>query len=187
MGEEINIQHLISSGHLESDMILFFCSIIMSLNDREGSAFLIAMLFLLLLTLMGTFALMTTNIEIQIAANEKDYLKDFYVTDSGWKEIAPWLNNSGTPPSKINKSMEDNVVKNFGNGGNGIMNNNFPAGTEDGELSGIPYWNKVEYISDTVVAGSGKDYRKFNYRVKSNVDGRQEIEVTLFKIYRVGY
>jgi Tfp pilus assembly protein PilX len=156
-------------------------------RDQKGTAFLIAMLLLILLTLMGTFALMTINIEVQIAANEKDYLKEFYVTDSAWKEITPWLNNRGIPPPEVNRSFEDNVVKNFGNGGDGIMNDTFPLGSEDGKISGIPYWNKVEYITDSVVAGSGKDYRKFNFKIKSNAGRRQEIEVTLSKIYKVGY
>jgi Tfp pilus assembly protein PilX len=156
-------------------------------KDQKGTAFLIAMLFMILFTLMGTFALMTINIELQIAANEKNYLKEFYVTDSGWKEIAAWLNTRAIPPPKINKSFEDNVVKDFGNVENGMINNTFSQGSEDGEILGIPYWNKVEYISDTVAVGSGKDYRKFNFKVKSNAGGRQEIEVTMFKIYRVGY
>lgn len=161
--------------------------IFMISKDQEGTAFLIAMLFLILLTLMGTFALMTINIELQIAANEKNYLKEFYVTDSGWKEMTAWLNSRGIPPPKINRSFEDNVVKNFGNGGDGMNNDTFPHGSEDGKILGIPYWNKVEYISDSVAAGSGKDYRKFNFKVKSNVGGCQEIEVTLSKIYKVGY
>jgi Tfp pilus assembly protein PilX len=168
-------------------MVLLYNSLLVTIKNQEGSTFLMAMLLLMLLTLMGTFALMTTNIEIQIAANEKDYLREFYVTDSAWKEITPWLNRHGIPPSKINTSLEDNVVKNFGNGGNGILNDSFPHGTEDGELSGIPYWNKVEYVSDTKAAGSGKGYRRFNYRVKSNAGRRQEIEVTLSKVYKVGY
>ena len=157
------------------------------LGSEAGSAFLIAMLILMLLTFMGTFALMTTNIEIQIAANEKDYLKEFYVSDSGWKETTPWLNSRGSPPPEINSSIEDNVVKNFGGGGDGVTNEDFPEGTEDGRLSGIPYWNRVEYISDSIVPGSGTDFRSFNYRVVSNAGGRQEIEVTLAKIYKVGY
>ena len=157
------------------------------LRCEDGSSFLIAMLILMLLTFMGTFALMTTNIEIQITANEKAYLKEFYVSDSAWKEIAPWLNNRGTPPQKINTTMQDNVVKNFGGGGDGVTNEDFPEGTEDGTLSGIPYWNRVEFISDSVVPGSSRDFRRFNYRVFSNARGQQEIEVTLGKIYKVGY
>lgn len=159
----------------------------MILKDQKGTAFLITMLFLILFTLMGTFALMTINIELQIAANEKNYLKEFYATDSGWKEIAAWLNTRSMPPPKINKSFEDNIVKNFGNREDGRIDDTFSRGSEDGEISGIPYWNKVEYISDSVAAGSGKDYRKFNFKVKSNTGGRQQIEVTMSKIYRVGY
>jgi len=156
-------------------------------TSQNGSAFLVAMLILMLLTFMGTFALMTTNIEIQIAGNEKNYLKEFYVSDSSWKQIPPWLNNRETPPHKVNPSLGDSVVKNYGGGGDGVLNDTFPTGSEDGSLSGIPYWNRVEYLSDTIVPGSGEDYRRFHYRVISNAGGRQEIEVTMSKIYKVGY
>ena len=157
------------------------------LRREEGTAFLIAMLVLMLLTLMGTFALMTTDIEIQIAGNEKGYVRDFYVTDSGWKEAAPWLNNRAVPPRPVNTSLEDNVVKNFGGGGDGVTNEDFSPGTQDGTLAGIPYWNRIEYLSNSVVPGSGKEYQRFNYRVTSNAGGSQEIDVTLYKIYKVGY
>jgi Tfp pilus assembly protein PilX len=157
------------------------------LRREEGTAFLIAMLVLMLLTLMGTFALMTTDIEIRIAGNEKEYVRDFYVADSGWKEAAPWLNDRATPPKPVNTSLDDNVVKNFGGGGDGITNEDFPAGTQDGTLAGIPYWNRIEYLSNSVAPGSGKEYLRFNYLVTSNAGGGQEIEVTLYKIYKVGY
>ena len=62
-------------------MILLRQSVFLILRDQDGTAFLIAILLMILLTLMGTFALMTINIEIQIAANEKDYLKEFYVRE----------------------------------------------------------------------------------------------------------
>ena len=157
------------------------------LTCQNGAAFLVAMLILMLLTFMGTFALMTTDIEIQIAANEKNYLKEFYVSDSAWKETLPWLNNRETPPHKVNESLGDDMVKNYGGGGDGVLNDTFPEGSEDGSLSGVPYWNRVEYVSDTIVPGSGKDYRRFHYLVTSNGGGHQEIEVTISKIYKVGY
>lgn len=162
---------------------------LLEIKNEQGAALLIVILMLLLLTLMGTFALTTTNIEIKISGNEKDYLQEFYVSDSGWKEMLSWLNNKAAPPPNINLSLDpnDNVIKNFGDGGDGVLNDTFPEGTEDGRLSGIPYWNKVEYESDTIVPGSGKDFRKFNYTTISNADGRQEIEVKLSKIYKAGY
>ena len=149
---------------------------------------LISILMLLLLTLMGTFALTTTDIEITISGNEKQYLKEFYVSDSAWKETLPWLNNKAAPPPKINiGDPNDIIVKNFGDGGDGVTNETFPEGSEDGTLAQIPYWNKVAYLSDTFAPGSSKDFRRFNYLTTSNASGHQEIEVRLFKIYKVGY
>ncbi|MBN2372363.1 hypothetical protein JXL19_01055 [bacterium] len=158
------------------------------LKNQRGTAFIITMMLLILLTFMGTFALTTTNIEINIAANEKDYVRDFYICDSGWKEILPWLNNHASPPSLVNVSLNDpNTVKNFGGGGDGMTNSAFPNGTEDGSLSGIPYWNRVVYNTNTFVPGSGSDYLRFFYTVTSNANRRQEIDVTMAKVFKVGY
>ena len=160
---------------------------ILKIKGHQGTSFLFAIIILFTLTMMGTFALMATDIEIKISGSQKDYLRDFYVSDSGWKMILPWLNNKGTPPLNVNTSLGDDIVKNFGGGGEGVTNDDFPEGTEDGRISDIPYWNRVKYQTDIFVPGSGKNYRRFYYLTTNNAGGRQEIDVTIYKIYKIGY
>jgi Tfp pilus assembly protein PilX len=52
-------------------------------GSERGSALAIAMLVLVLLTLIGTYALRSTDIEIQIAGNERLYQQAFYGAEAG--------------------------------------------------------------------------------------------------------
>ncbi|MGD8433707.1 MAG: PilX N-terminal domain-containing pilus assembly protein, partial [Syntrophobacterales bacterium] len=59
-------------------------------NDR-GSALVIALLVLVLLTLMGISATTTSTIEVQMAGNEKFLDMAFYAAESGWQTSLNWL------------------------------------------------------------------------------------------------
>jgi len=155
------------------------------LKSEDGSALLIAVLILCILTILGVSSSNMATIDLQIAANDRDYVKEFYVSDSGWKAAANWLDIQASPPSKVNSS--GNVVRNFGDGSTDTLNDTFPDGTEDATIDGMPYWYNVTYESDEVEPGSGKFYRKFVYTAKSVANKSQEIEVRLSKIYKVGY
>lgn len=52
-------------------------------KDEEGSVLVIALLILVFLTIIGISATTTTNIELQIAGNEKFHKIAFYHADSG--------------------------------------------------------------------------------------------------------
>lgn len=155
------------------------------IQSEKGSALLLALLILCILTLLGISANNTTTIDLQIAANEREYVKEFYVADSGWKAAANWLDSLATPPPYINSS--GTTVRNFGNGGQDVTNSAFPAGTQDGTLQGVPYWYDAAYVSDRIVPGSGAGYRMFTYSSTSNANQTQEIEVRLQKLFKVGY
>ncbi|MGA1870357.1 MAG: PilX N-terminal domain-containing pilus assembly protein [bacterium] len=155
--------------------------------DQQGAALLLAMIMLVILTLLGMFSLHTSTTEIQICGNEKKYFQNFYVCDSGWKVMAAYLNEEALPPSKVNPSLGDNIVRNFGNGGDGVTNETFPVDTEDGTLGDIPYWNKIEYISDAYVPGCDKNYRNITYTVTTNANRQQEVEVVVQKVFKIGY
>ena len=87
----------------------------------------------------------------------------------------PYINSSG------------NIVRNYGDGGQDQTNDSFGAGTEDNTIDGTPYWYRLAYTTDTVAPGSGEDYRRFYYLSTANANRSQEIEVTLSKIFKVGY
>ena len=70
-------------------------------EDEKGSVLLIVVLVLIALTLIGIFAINTTNIEINIAGNDRSHKTVFYNADSGVytipKVISEAINNKATP------------------------------------------------------------------------------------------
>ena len=53
------------------------------LNNEKGSTLIIAVVFLMLLTFLGGFAITTSTIEVQISGNDKINKMVFYAADSG--------------------------------------------------------------------------------------------------------
>ncbi|WP_299978193.1 pilus assembly PilX N-terminal domain-containing protein [Desulfobacula sp.] len=58
------------------------------LNNEKGSVLVIAIIFLMLLTVIGIFATTTSTIEIQISGNDKINKMVFYAADSGTHYVA---------------------------------------------------------------------------------------------------
>lgn len=154
-------------------------------KSEDGSAILVALLILVMLTIFGISSNSNSNIDIQIVRSERDYVQEFYVADSGWKDGANWLDGMSNPPFIVNATGQ--IVRNFGNGTGGTLNDTFPDGTQDNTISAVPYWYRVTYDSDAAVPGSGPEYRSFEYIVTSNANKTQEIDVVLSKIYKIGY
>ena len=156
-----------------------------TLRSESGVALILSVFVLCVLTVVGIAATTSTTIDLNIAANERDSVREFYVADSGWKEGVNWLDDLAAPPSKVNST--GTVVRNFGAGDSDVTNEAFPDGTEDGAIDGKDYWYNLAYTSDEVEPGSGKQHRKFAYTVRSIADRTQEIEVRVTKVYKVGY
>jgi hypothetical protein len=161
------------------------------LKNEKGSAIIMAMMILVLLTIIGIAATNTSIYESQIIGNEHRYQIDFYVADSGWKEGAMWLENSGAPPSNANPGTST-IVRNWGDaaGSDPPPTIQDVINTPDNSslsMYAVPYWYQVEYVQDRIVPGSGSGWREFSYNARSNANQTQEIEVILAKIYRVGY
>lgn len=160
-------------------------------KNEQGSTIIVAMLILVILTIIGISAINTSKFEAQIAGNEHRYQIDFYVADSGWKEAAMWLNGLAEPPVEVN-SGSDRVVKNFGSGTapddpaptvQDVVGN--PDNTDFSQY-GVPYWYQVEYVGDTWVGGESGGVRQFTYRMISNGNQTQEVEVMVTKKFKVG-
>ena len=161
------------------------------LKNDKGSVIIMAIMILVLLTIIGIAATTTSIFESQIIGNEHRYQIDFYVADSGWKEGALSLEDSGAPPATVNPGGY-NIIRNWGN----AAGSDPPSTIEDvintpdnDSLSkyGVPYWYQIEYVQDDTVIGSGSGWREFVYAARSNANQTQEIEVTLSKIFKVGY
>jgi len=161
------------------------------IKNNRGSAIVIALLILVTLTIIGFAATNTSVFESTIVGNEHRYQIDFYVADSGWKEGAMWLDNAAGAPASVNPNA-DNIVKNYGFNTPAAD----PAPTDLSTLTpdnttlsqyGVPYWYQVQYVADSIVAGSGPGFREFFYDTKSNANQTQQIDVRASKIFRVGY
>lgn len=167
--------------------------------DEEGFALIATMIILALLTVIGLAGINTTSFELKIAGNERQANQRFYTSDSGWKQSGPWLNAKATPPDFKNTTLKATdtaydwsdqyyqIVRNYGDGDNGTLNDGFTDGTEDGSLTNVPYWYRVRYETDFQALEFGANYRDFQYEVISNANGEAEVKTKVRKVYRVGY
>jgi hypothetical protein len=155
--------------------------------NEKGSALVLSLLILVLLTLMGISATTTSTVEIQMAGGEKFYELAFYSAESGWQRALNWLDNQFP-------GVTQNLAWNNGTNTFTQASGDF----EDVEPDGIPLANdnntqyrvKVEFVGTAPVAGYGTSFRRFNYRVNSVGTGpgnaRSEVEVTAGKVFDMG-
>lgn len=167
-------------------------------KKEDGFALVIAMIMLVILTLIGIAATNTSVVELNIAGNERQIAQHFDAADSGWQQAVPYLERKASPPDFINLSLATTspdypIVRNFGSGGDGVLNVAFPAGSQDGifaNMMNIQYWYRVIYDSDAPAPKFGTNYRTFQYATECNavaVGGNAEVATTLSKVYKVGY
>ena len=69
--------------------------LISNLNNEEGSAIVIALIVLVMLTIIGTVSTSNTVFELQIVRNEAIYRRNFYSAESAIVEAAQRLETSG--------------------------------------------------------------------------------------------
>ena len=148
-------------------------------NDR-GSALLIAMLVLVLLTLMGISATTTSTIEVQMAGTEKFHDMAFYAAESGWQTSLNWLDRQY--PAVTQNLGWDEVSETFVE-----ANYNSPDYMVLAEDNDTEYSVAIEFVGTSAVPGYGTNYRRFNYRVDSTGIGpsnaRSEVRVVAGKIF----
>jgi hypothetical protein len=161
-------------------------------GNEQGSAIVFALLILAVVSILGISSINTSDIELKIVSNERLYQRDFYIADSAWKYGAYWLDVKPRAPSQINTDSsftaeQLKIVRNFGDASVDDLNDDYIDGTNDGAIDSIPYWYNVQYDKNQTIPGSGLNYRNFSYIVKSNANKKQEIEVRVAKIYKIGY
>ncbi len=172
-------------------------------DNENGFALITAMMMLVVLTMIGIAATNTTVFELQVASNERVAYQRFHVADSAWKQIGPFLNIMASRPGDVNiirragdLSREDNdpisdpyyrIVRNYGNGADGVLNDLFPAGSEDGSISNIPYWYRAVELTSGKAPGFDINYKKFTYFVSSNAANTASISARISKVFKVGY
>lgn len=148
-------------------------------NDR-GSALVIALLVLVLLTLMGISATTTSTIEVQMAGNEKFHDMAFYAAESGWQTSLNWLDRqypAVTQNLGWDEASETFVETKYNSSDYMVL-----AGDNDTEYS-----VNIEFVGTTAVPGYGTNFRRFNYKVDSRGIGpsnaRSTVRVVAGKIF----
>lgn len=163
------------------------------MTSESGSAIVVALLVLVLLTIFGMTSLTTTESELQVVSGERSYLQDFFTAESAWKRGARWLSDQGIPPEYVNSGADAeyvDYVKNYGGFDEDDYNTTLDDGTQDGVSNGVPYWYNIEEIvanRDYDVPGEAPGSKLFWYESTANADRSQQIKVELSKIYRTGY
>lgn len=169
-------------------------------NSEDGYILLVGMMILLALTLMGLAATRSTTIELKIVGNERQSSQRFYVADSSWQIGGLWLKKRATPPTIKNMTLKSGdtvidetekyyaLVRNFGDGADGVLNDTFPADTEDGSYQNINFWYRLSGHGDPGKAeGFGKNYGDYKYGVEASADGAVVVATRMYKVYKHGY
>ena len=149
--------------------------------NQNGSALLLALLILMMLTLMGISATTTSTIGVQLAGNEKNHEMAFYAAESGWQEALNWLDTQY--PGVTQEVGWDASSDTFSPGDK----HDAPDYISLADDNNTGYYLKVNFGGTTSVPGYGTNFRRFNYTVHSVGVGpgniRSEVSVTAGKIF----
>ena len=168
-------------------------------KNEDGFILVVGMTIMIVLTLLGVSSIRNSVIDLKIAGNEREIAQKFYVADSTWKVGGLWLNDRATAPDIINRTPKTgdtdvditdeyySVVRNFGDGADGTLNDSFVSGTEDGTYNSIDFWYRLLYHGDSIAVDFGEGYRDFNEGIQSSADGSIGISTRMYKVYKVGY
>ncbi len=55
------------------------------LKTEDGSVLIVALVILVLVTIMGLTVTRNSDIDIQIAKNEREYVQEFYTSNTSWR------------------------------------------------------------------------------------------------------
>lgn len=134
--------------------------------DERGAVLVIALLVMAVLSLIGTIAVMTSSIEINISANESLAKQAFYAAEAGWTVAVCWLDTQAAP-FLGNREVSD-----------------VPVGKNT-------YSYTLRYQTPPRnIPGYSMKYKEFRYVIDStgqNPGSLSHIQVTAGKAYRVGY
>ncbi len=137
-------------------------------ENEDGSALVISLIMLVLLTLIGISASTTSEIELKISGNDKLHKMAFYTAESGWQMGANYL-DSQYPPITSSSSVTD------------IWMPSNPT---------LKYSYSTTFDGAVFAPGYSTEFRRFMYTINStgNAPGsaQSQIRVTAGKIAYVG-
>ena len=153
------------------------------IESEKGSAILLAVFVLFILTMLGLYANTASTVDIQIASNDRDYVQVFYGAESGWQVGVTWLDAQYPLPTTSVGLDTSGGSLNFSSGKYASPDSN----TVDGSNT---YRVAVRFDGTQHAPGYSTDFRRFRYMIDSTGSGPQNAEsqviVTAQKVERVG-
>lgn len=158
-------------------------------NNESGFIMVLAMAMLVVLSLIGVAGTRTSVIDLKISGNEKIITEEFNIADSLWQLGALWVNYQDGTPDAVNVTdllagSDDGIVRNFGDGGDGVLNENLPDGTQDGSITSKDFWYRVSCGESTAhVPGYDDNVRSYPVEIEVDVEGRTKIGARVVKVW----
>ena len=141
------------------------------------------MFVLFILTLLGLYATTSSTVDIQIASNDRDYVRVFYTAESGWQVAVSWI-DAQYPLPTINMGLDTS-------GGTDSFSAGKYASLDSRALDTVNSYSITSQYSGTQKApGYSTDFKRFLYTVTSTGNGHQNAEsqvvVAAQKVGKVG-
>lgn len=83
------------------------------IRNEEGSVLVIALVMLVLLTILGITATSTSNVELQIAGNERNFKRTFFTANAGIEHAKSYLNDDLVSSNEIKIANGDQLTWDF--------------------------------------------------------------------------
>jgi Tfp pilus assembly protein PilX len=155
------------------------------LTSERGSAILIAVFVLFILTLLGLYATTSSTVDIQIASNDRDYVGVFYTAESGWQVAVSWI-DAQYPLPTINMGLDTSGGSDSFSAGKYAS----PDSTALDPKAINSYSVTSQYNGTQKAAGYSTDFKRFLYTITSTGNGSQNAEsqvvVAAHKVGKVG-
>ena len=153
------------------------------IESEKGSAILIAVFVLFILTMLGLYANTTSTVDIQIASNDRDYVQVFYGAESGWQVGVSWLDAQYPLPTNDMGLDTSGSSVSFSSSKYSSPDSNAMGGSNSYQVTSA--FNGTQHAP-----GYSTDYRQFRYTITSTGAGSQnaqsQVIVTAQKVQKVG-
>jgi hypothetical protein len=145
--------------------------LIRTCGHEEGSAIVLALVFLVVLTLIGVFSSRTATIDIQIASNEIPYHQNFYIAEGGVQREAAEVARGSYP---IANALVPQTLATQGSG-------SLPAPAH--QVAGNSYAFQVDYLGffSPPAGYSILHFSRYDYNI-SAARGGATVRARYFKI-----
>jgi len=166
---------------------------IQMIKNEDGSVLVIALVMLALLTILGITATSTSNVELQIAGNERNFKRTFFAANAGIEHAKSFLNDDLVSSNEQNITnsnqlswdfaIEEAVGNDYDNGV--ILLSDEPFAPLNGYTYSVRIWDNAddESPNDPTIDSDGRIYAqsealgpnntvvKLRVQLRATVDG----------------